>query len=460
MVSLSKLKYLMFFSIVLCFISCEDFRGRFPSGPIESPFGFQQGQTGVRFINLCAKSNKLDFIVATKKLVSSATYKYAGAIFNVGSGARSIQIKPSANPTQNLADFSLNVDQSKIYTIVAYNKIDDFKYAIIENFPTQAGSGKSLVRFFHGTKDIAGTIDIKIQNEKGIKVIQTLSYGNVSEFIEVEAGRNDIIVTVTGTNIIILTVVSFLESTKIYSGFITGLFNERGEEEIDINFLNETDSRAQILFNYEPGEANIRFLNASSDSPNLDFLIDDVKVLVDQPFKLSSAILKIKAGSRNIKIFESGGIAPIFSGSFNFELGKSYMFLAINNFVNLSGLLFETPNKTPSGDKSAIRVVHVSPVAPTVYIKFVSSQNLPPSYVTLSYRGVSNYLEFPAGPIDVTIYRAGTSDTLKYGRMFVDGGKTYSAYILNYISGTQSEPVTFDILIDSEPGSQMLFSWF
>ncbi|GEM_PF-2023847 len=460
MPKLYKSKFLIFIISLLSFFSCEEFRGRFPSGPIESPFGFQQGQTGIRFINLCAKSNKLDFVVATKKIVSNATYKFAGAIFNVGTGTRSIQIKPAANPTQNLADFSLNVDQSKIYTVLAYNKFDDFKFTVIEHTPKQVSSGKSLVRFFHGTKDIAGTIDIKIQNEKGVKVVQGLGFGGISNFIEVDAGRNDIIVTITGTNNIILTVVSFLESSKVYSGFITGLHNETNDEKININFLNESDSRAQVLFNFESGEAIIRFLNASSDSPNLDFHVDQVKVLTDQPFKLASSILRIKAGSRNIKIFESGGIVPVFSGSFNFELDKSYMFVAINNFANLSGLLFETPKKIPPGDRSALRVVHVSAVAPTVYIKFTTTRNLPPSYITLSFRGVSNYLEFPAGPLDVVIYRAGTSDTLKYGRMFVDGGKVYTAYLLNYISGTQSEPVTFDLLIDSEPGSQMLFNWF
>lgn len=450
--------YLILISSVL--VSCDDFRGRFPSGPIESPFGFEKGEMGIRFINLCAKSNQLDFIVATKKLVSAAKYKYAGQIFNVGRGNRSIQIKPTDTPTKNLADFSINVDPTKIYTVVAYNKIDDFHYTIIENEPKTVGSGRTLVRFFHGTKDILGTIDVRIKNDEGLKIIQGISFGGVSEFLELKSGRNDIIITGAGTNYIILTNVAFFESGKVYTGYITGIKDGLESEKVNLNFINENDARAQNLFNYAEGEATIRFLNASIDAPNLDFVIDNSKILVDQPFKLASGLIKVKAGSRTIKILEAGGIAPIFTGSFNFELDKTYMVIAINNYINLSGLVFETPQRSLGSDKALLRVVHVSPNAPTVYIKFSTLSDRPPNYVTLSYRGVSNYVEYPAGPLDVVMYRAGTSDTLKYGRMFLDGGKVYSAYVIGFATGTQSSPVSFDLLIDSEPGSQMLFSWF
>jgi hypothetical protein len=444
----------------IIFFSCEDFRGRFPSGPVESPFDFAKGEKGIRFINLCAKSTQLDFIVATKRLVPSAKYKFAGQIFNVGRGNRSIQIKPSDNPNQNLADFSLNVDPEKIYTIVAYNKITDFQYAIIENEPKQVGTGKSLIRFFHGTRDVSGTIDVKITNDEGTKVFQAITFGGISDYLELKSGRNNIIITATGTNYIILTNVAFLESGKVYTAFLTGLIDGTGDEKINLNFLNESDSRAQMLFNYVEGEASIRFLNGSVDSPNLDFVVDDAKILVDQPFKLASALIKVKAGSRTIKILESGGVSPIFTGSFNFELEKTYMVIAINNFLNLTGLVFETPQRNPGGDKAFLRVVHISPNAPSVYIKFTSSQDRPPNYVTLSYRGVSNFVEYPAGPLDVVMYRAGTTDTLKYGRMFLDGGRVYSAYVIGFVTGTQASPVSFDLLIDSEPGSQMLFNWF
>lgn len=68
-----------------------------------------------------------------------------------------------------------------------------------------------------------------------------------------------------------------------------------------------------------------------------------------------------------------------------------------------------------------MRVVHVPPNASSIYVKLNSIQNLPHSYITLSYKGVSNYVEFPAGPIDLVIYQAGTTGTLKFGRMNLDG---------------------------------------
>lgn len=265
------LLFAIFLISLISFNSCEDFRGRFPSGPIESPFGFEPGQTGVRFVNVCAKSKQLDFVVATKKLVAGASYKFAGQIFNVGKGNRSMQIKPTENPAQNLADFSIEVDPSKIYTVIAYNKITDFQYTILESVPKTIGVGKAEIRFFHGTKDISGTVDIKIKNEDGTKVIQGLSFGNSSEYMEVKSGRNDIIVTTSGTNHIILTVVAFFESSKIYTAILSGVSDGGEVEKVDLNFINDGDTRAQVLFNFGAGESTLRFLNGSPDAPNLDF---------------------------------------------------------------------------------------------------------------------------------------------------------------------------------------------
>ncbi len=447
-------------SIVSVLSSCEGTSRRFPAGEIVSPFKFSPGQTGVRFINICANTKQLEFVVATQPLVS-ASYKYAGTVYDVGSGPRTMQIKAvSESAKELLTEFNIKVDPTKIYTVVAYDRLSNFQYTILESVPKVIGSGKSQIRFFHGTKDISGTVDIKIVNDKGTQVIEGVNFGNVTEYWETDAGKNNIIILTSGTNSVILTAVAHLESGKIYSAFLSGINDGPATQKVDLNFLNDSDSRAQVLFNYGPGEAKVRFLHGSLDAPQLDFLVDDVKILTDMPFKLSSALLRVKAGSRNIKIVDAGGVTPIFSNSYNFEIDKSYMVLAINSFVNLGALVFETPIKTPGSDKANLRVVHASSNAPSIYIKLTTSEVRPPNFVTLSFRGLSNYVEYPAGPVDVAIYQAGTTDTLKYGRMFLDGGKNYTAYILGFISGTVSSSITFDLLVDTEPESQTLFSWF
>lgn len=106
---------------------------------------------------------------------------------------------------------------------------------------------------------------------------------------------------------------AFLESIKIYAAFLSGVYKGLETEKINLNFINNRDSRAQVLFNYGFGKATVRFLHTSPDAPNLDLLINSVKILTDQSFKLASSLLKVKADLRNIKIVESGGIAPIFN---------------------------------------------------------------------------------------------------------------------------------------------------
>ncbi|MCX8009922.1 MAG: DUF4397 domain-containing protein, partial [Ignavibacteria bacterium] len=137
----------------------------------------------------------------------------------------------------------------------------------------------------------------------------------------------------------------------------------------------------------------------------------------------------------------------------------SYTLLATNNYSNLEVLVFENPDKSPGSDKANLRVIHSSANASSVYIKF-TTMNRPAQYITLSFKGVSNYLELPAGLVDVVMYRAGTQDSVKYGRLFLDGGRVYSAYVLGFISGTVGSPFSFDMIIDSETNSQDLFNFF
>ncbi len=229
------------------FNSCDGTSRRFPTDEITSPFTFFPGQTGVRFINLTAKTTQLDFIVATKKIASSASYKTASAIYNVGSVSRTMQIKTVADPPVLLNEFAITVDPTKIYTVVSYDRLDNFQYTILESVPKVIGTGKSQIRFFHGTKDISGTVDIKIINPNGTRVIEGINFGNVTEYWETESGKNNIIVLTSGTNSVIMTVVAHLESGKIYSAFMTGINGGLETQKVDMNFLKRLRFKSPSL---------------------------------------------------------------------------------------------------------------------------------------------------------------------------------------------------------------------
>jgi hypothetical protein len=109
-----------------------------------------------------------------------------------------------------------------------------------------------------------------------------------------------------------------LDPHHYYSLFITG--ETASQAFITTDALMEDDSTGTCL---------VRFVNASPDAGNLDFVVNGTKIS-NQAFKSGSAFVLVTANDTlaPISVYHAGSTTPIISGVYNLTTGTSFTFFS------------------------------------------------------------------------------------------------------------------------------------
>jgi len=125
--------------------------------------------------------------------------------------------------------FDLNgfaVPASGDFTVVALNRLADFDVQLLTDDNT-LDANNARVRFFHGALD-APEVDIVAVDGGGnaLATLATLSYRDVSQYVNVAAGVYDLEVRLAGTSTAVLALDDVaLNANTVYSAFALGLVN-------------------------------------------------------------------------------------------------------------------------------------------------------------------------------------------------------------------------------------------
>ena len=109
-----------------------------------------------------------------------------------------------------------------------------------------------------------------------------------------------------------------LEPHHYYSLFIAG--ETASQTFITPDVLMEDDSTGTCL---------VRFVNASPDAGNLDFVVNGTKI-PNQAFKTASSFVLVAASDTlvPISVYHAGSATPIISGTYNLTTGTSFTFFS------------------------------------------------------------------------------------------------------------------------------------
>lgn len=180
-----------------------------------------------------ADTSNLDFYInGTKQTTAAISFGTNSSYFNVkitGSQKTAIAVK-SATTALSFADSILMSDKVG-YTFFVYRDSNSVKkpgYEIITDDLSVPGAGKSKIRIAHLVNDIL-TYGLDIESTtSGSKPtarndLSNLRFKNVSNFVEINKGVQDIIIKVSGTTNIVATIsnANLLEG-KIYTFVLQG----------------------------------------------------------------------------------------------------------------------------------------------------------------------------------------------------------------------------------------------
>lgn len=158
--------------------------------------------------------------------------------------------------------------------------------------------------------------------------------------------------------------------------------------------------------------AELRVVHASADAPSVDVLVDGTAALSNVPFTAFSEYLSVPAGTRRLQVRASGTNTIVIDAGAPLAPGRQYTVVALNEVAMIEPLVLTDDNSAPAAGSVKVRLVHASPVAGAVDI-YVTGPNADlsmaaPTLAGVPFKGVSDYLEVPAGTYQIRVVPAGT----------------------------------------------------
>lgn len=181
-----------------------------------------------------------------------------------------------------------------------------------------AQSESAMVRIVHASPD-APAVDIWIN---GDVAVESLAFGNATEYVSLPGGDYDVAVTPTGSgaDAAVIEATLTLENGKAYTVAAVG-------QVADIEPLVLEDNLAAPA----DGMAHVRVVHASPDAPAVDVAVTDGPVLIEElAFKADSGYLPVDAMTYDLEVRPAGteDVAIDIAG-FNAEAGTVYTVMAI-----------------------------------------------------------------------------------------------------------------------------------
>lgn len=438
-------------SLTLSFVKDNDTLG-------QNLFTFEQVKSAVRLVNGSPDFTGLDLIVDDNQLASNLTYKYTTKYHPVNTGFRTIKVKPSDSNTP-IFQSTLNLEYDKKYILFALDRMPTAEVLVLESTQRSVPLGNSSIRFVNGIYDLAA-VDIKIINQSGARSINQSVPKNVTNYLEVPAGKNQIIIYPTGTQNVLISSEAYLDAGAQYIILLSGLSSGTGDKSYSISFLKESDDLYQKLPEFSSIKTNVRFLNGLYDNPTVDFYVDSVKYASTIDYRLATGLLKIPSGkNRNLMVTQSGSITQIYSRVSDIDFSKEYTFVVCGEKNFPDGFLIENPAKTVPSGKSSIRFVHASTGLGSFTVSIQNSSGT----ITLpnvTFKSASSFVDLNSGNNQITVTISSTTgNIILTADAYLEENKTYTVYILGKWGNTDASALDIYFLVESNPGAQQLFKF-
>lgn len=421
-------------------------------------FSFEQVKSSIKLVNISPELDGIDLIVDNNPLFSNLSYKYASKYFQINTGFRNVVVKVTGQAT-NIFKSTINVEYNKKYILFAVDKLTTSEVVMLESSTRTIPFGKASVRFLNGIYDLP-SIDIKIINSAGSTSITQNIFKNVTNYIDVVGGKNQIIITQTGTQNVLATAEAQLDVSTLYTIVLSGLSTGTDDKRYSIGFLKEEDDVYKKLIEFSPIKTKLRFVNGLYDNPTVDLYVDDTKLVSNINYRLATELLQMPSGNRrNLKVNRSGSLTQIYSRISTIDYSKEYSFIVCGETAFPDGFVIENPVKNAPAGKSSIRFVHASAGLGSMSVSIVNSAgtvNIP----NVTYKSTSSYVDLISGNNKITVTISSTSgNIILTSDAFLEEDKVYTVYILGNLGGIGDQAVDINFLIESNSGAQQLFKF-
>jgi len=184
------------------------------------------------------------------------------------------------------------------------------------------------------------------------------------------------------------------------------------------------------------GEANIRFVNLSPNSSNLDFNASGSLLVGGVSYGSASIYRPISSSNPAITLNTTGATQTLFSGNLALQTGIHYSFFVYDSVANMKVSLVIDDQTAPPTGKANIRFLHFYKGAVSVDIKKDGTTNLFTARTANDHSvdaAYSKYIAVDPGTFNVSAVVAGSSVVLFQLPGFAPvAGKSYTLILRGF----------------------------
>lgn len=199
-------------------------------------------------------------------------------------------------------------------------------------------------------------------------------------------------------------------------------------------YMNKAMSLMRSPAQVNPGNAQVRFLHTSTDSPNVDVYVNGSRVIKDLAFKQVSQNLPLRAGKYHIDIYPAGNMVDsVLNKNITVEEGNSYTLTTIDSIKKMRMLVFLNQPEVPVNE-AKVRFIHLSPDSSTLDIAVKDRDVIFPM---VSYKQATEYLGLTPMTVDLEVRAAGSKNILlPLPKVSFKPNKSYTIVFLGQLAGS------------------------
>ncbi|MBX0287525.1 DUF4397 domain-containing protein [Halomicroarcula sp. F28] len=428
----------------------------------ETEDGETSGTAMVRVSHMSPDAPNVDVYVDGSAVLEDVPFGTTSGYLEVGAGDHDVEITAAGQPDTVVYDDTITVAADTSYTIAAAGEISDgadeaFSPLILEDDTSDPGSDTARLTLAHVSPD-APAVDVTAAGEDTV-LFDGVAYSQ-SGSVEVPAGDYTVQVrgdTDSNDGDVVAEFDVSLAGGEVYTAFASGYLSpddEPADTPFDLRFAES------MSMDDTSDPAMVRVAHMSPDAPNVDVYVDGDEVLSDVAFGAQSGYLEVPAGDRQVKITAAGDESTVvYDEAVTVAAGTAYTVVAAGEISEgadeaFAPLVLEDDNSAPAEGNARLRVVHVSPDAPSVDV--TASDGDVVLFDNVPY-GESGSTEVGSGTYEVEIRPDSDGNDADPAAEFPDtsleGGNVYTAYAAGYLS-PDDDPGSegFDLVVTSNAG--------
>ncbi len=203
-----------------------------------------------------------------------------------------------------------------------------------------------------------------------------------------------------------------------------------------------------------PVDANIRFVNLSPNSTNLDLNSNNALLVSSVVYGSASSYRAISSSTPLATVLTTGSTVPLLSGNLQLDASKYYSLFVYDSTSSLKVSLVEDDRTSPPSGKCNIRLLHFYKGTVSVDIKRNGTINLFTGRSINDHSTIAAYSQYSAvdaGAFSLTVFLVGTSVSL-FQLPSVDfvAGKNYTLVLRGFSSvNAGSQAIALSTIIDN-----------